>query len=564
MSETPSQQLARLAEEQWQHQLATDIGARRDVGLPIESLPDPSHAQSERDAAFARSMIERVTAIDENALTDDERITRGVLLHINRVDAEWPRNFHHFFQVTPYASQLWVVNTTMSGVPLEDADDLDRYLRVLDQYPQFVDRLAEGAREQQRRGILIPKPELPLVRAHLGSMTQSPEAHPLFVAETRLAKISGDARATFVSAVRDRIANRIIPATQRLLAIYDDKYEASAPAGLGLAQYPGGADAYRFLIRLHTTLDLTPEEIHQLGLREVERIEREMQQVRDSLGFKGTKAEFHQSLRTEPRLFAKSSEEIGQRLTSYLSKIEPHLDRLFAMKPRAPYDVRRLDPAMEALITFGYYQQPTPTDATGHYYYNGSKPEERSLLPAASLIAHELAPGHHFQIALQLENDKLPMFRRKSYQTAYVEGWGEYAAMIADEMGVYSDPYDKYGRLTQDVMLSVRLVVDTGMHALGWSREKAMDYMREHTLLSDTEIATESLRYGIDIPAQALAYKIGANKLMELRKRSDAAGVDPREFHEWVLGPGSMPLSVLEQHVTRRAAASASRASASK
>lgn len=553
MPETPSQQLARLAEEQWQQQLQWDIGARRDLGLRIESLPDPSFAQAERDAAHARSMLQRVEAIDEAALSDDERITRGVLTHVNRINAEAPRHFFQQFQVTPYASQLWAVNSILSSVPLDDADDLARYLRLLDQYPEFVDRFAAIGQEQRRRGILVPKPELPLVRAHLGSMTGAAETHPLFVAETRLAKIAPEARAAFVSAVRERIARQIVPAMQRLAAIYDDPaYEAAAPEGIGLAQFPGGAEAYRYLIRFHTTLDLAPEEIHQLGLREVARIDAKMAEVRERLGFRGTKAEFHQSLRREPRLFARSGEEIGQRLTAYLSKIEPHMDRLFARKPRAPYDVRRLEPEMEALITFGYYQQPTATDPAGYYYYNGSTPEERSLLPAASLIAHELAPGHHFQIARQIENEELPMFRRKSYQTAYVEGWGEYAAMIAEEMGVYSDPYDEYGRLTQDMMLSVRLVVDSGMHALGWSRERAMDYMREHTLLSDTEIATESLRYGIDIPAQALSYKIGGNKIMELRRKSDAAGVDPREFHEWVLGAGSMPLSVLEAHVTRK------------
>lgn len=565
MHETPSQQLARLAEEQWQHQLQWDIGARRDLGLPIETLPDPSFAQAERDAAHARTMLQRIAAIDESALSDDERITRGVLEHVNRMEADALRHYYNTFQVTPYASQLWVVNTTLAGAPLDDADDLARYLRVLDQYPRLVDHFADLGREQQRRGILIPKPELPLVRAHLGSMTRSAESHPLFVEEARLAKIDPAARGEFTGAVRERLTRQILPALQRLAAIYDDPaYEAAAPEAIGLAQYPGGAEAYRFLIRFHTTLDLAPEEVHQLGLREVARIDAAMQRVRETIGFRGTKGEFHQSLRSEPRLFAKSGEEIGRKLSAYLTKIEPQMDRFFAKKPRAPYGVRRLEPGMEALITFGYYQQPTATDPAGYYFYNGSTPEERSLLPAASLIAHELAPGHHFQIARQMENDQLPMFRRRSYQTAYVEGWGEYAAMVAGEMGVYSDPYDEYGRLTQDMMLSVRLVVDTGMNALGWSRERAMAFMREHTLLSDTEIATESLRYGIDIPAQALSYKIGGNKIMELRRRSDAAGIDPRDYHEWVLGPGSMPLSVLEAHVTRRVAAAASRPSSSR
>lgn len=178
---------------------------------------------------------------------------------------------------------------------------------------------------------------------------------------------------------------------------------------------------------------------------------------------------------------------------------------------------------------------------------------ERNLLWSAALIAHELIPGHHFQIARQEENESLPMIRREAFPTAYVEGWGEYAAWLGNEMGIYADPYDRAGRLMMDAMLSTRLVVDTGMNALGWSRPRAIDYMREHTMLSETEIATETLRYAVDIPAQALAYKIGSLKMIELRKL--AKDYDVRDFHEWVIGSGALPLDVLEMHVRKMVAA---------
>jgi uncharacterized protein (DUF885 family) len=297
---------------------------------------------------------------------------------------------------------------------------------------------------------------------------------------------------------------------------------------------------------------MTPQQIHELGLREVERINRDMQQVRDSLGFKGTKADFQQFLKTDPRFFAKTPEEVGERLMNDVHRIEPHLAQYFSIFPKAKYDVQRLNPALEGSITFGYYQQPTATDAIGHYYYNGSKLNERNLLFAQALIAHELVPGHHFQIARQEENQNLPAFRRETFDTAFVEGWGEYAAYLGNEMGLYEDPYDRYGRLMMDMLLSMRLVVDTGMNALGWSRERAADFMRENTLLSETEISTETLRYAVDMPAQALAYKIGSLKMIELRRNAQqqlGPRFDVRQFHEWIIGSGSMPLPILERHV---------------
>ncbi len=203
-------------------------------------------------------------------------------------------------------------------------------------------------------------------------------------------------------------------------------------------------------------------------------------------------------------------------------------------------------------MTYGYYQSPTASDRRGYYYYNGSSLADRSLLNAAALIYHELVPGHHFQRALQHENADLPSFRREAGWTAYTEGWGEYASSLAGEMGMYEDPYDRAGRLMMDVFLSSRLVVDTGMNALGWTRARAIEYMKANTLESDTQIATETLRYSCDIPGQALAYKMGSARIRELRARAErdlGAAFDVRRFHDAVLGSGPMPLAVLERHV---------------
>ena len=285
--------------------------------------------------------------------------------------------------------------------------------------------------------------------------------------------------------------------------------------------------------------------MHDLGLRELERIGREMAEVRAELQFTGEPREFYPFLQrywTEQGAFR----DPQAHLTRYVRKIEPHLPRLFHGGPRAPYDTRRLAPALEAVMTFGYYPRPTKGDPMGHYYFNGSPSKPRSIIFGAALMAHELVPGHHYQVARQIEAEHIPLFRRQRYDTAFVEGWGEYAAWLGNEMELYDNPYDRAGRLMMDALVSTRLVVDTGLNAFGWTYDQTAEFMRQHTPLTDDEIGTEILRYAVDIPGQALAYKFGSLKLIEMRK---AANPDVRAFHEAVLRHGSMPLSILEERL---------------
>ena len=313
------------------------------------------------------------------------------------------------------------------------------------------------------------------------------------------------------------------PPLRTLADWLDGEYRGAAPDAVGLGQYPGGPEAYAWLVRWHTTLDVDPQAVHGIGQARVTAIESEMASLRERIGFAGTPAEFRQKLKTDPRLFPKTPEEIGERLMAHIRRIEPRVDAFFLRRPKAPYGVRRLAPELEPGQTFGFYNPPTAGDASGTYYFNGSQLADRSLLNAAGLIYHELVPGHHFQISLAYENDGLPAFRRETFDTAYTEGWGEYASELAGEMGMYSDPYDQYGRLAMEMFVTTRLVVDTGMNALGWSRDRAMAFMREHLMETDTQIQTESLRYSCDIPGQALAYKMGALRIRELRERARAA-----------------------------------------
>ena len=348
------------------------------------------------------------------------------------------------------------------------------------------------------------------------------------------------------------LAAVVAPAVERLASYIDGPYRAKAPPDVGLAQYPNGRAYYEFLIRRHTSLSLTPEQIHEIGLAEVNRLEAELEKVRRDAGFSGTLAEFHAYLRNDRRFKATSAQDIGDRMMAAIRRIEPQVREFFPLQPKAPYGVKRLDPSLEQSMTYGYYQQPAGSERGGYYMFSAYKPEERSILMAEATIYHELVPGHHFQIALQRENDALIPYRRTAGFTAFTEGWAEYASDLAGEMGMYSDPYQRAGRLAMDLFLSTRLVVDTGMNALGWSREKALAFMREHTFESDLQIDTESLRYSADYQGQALAYKLGSRTFHELRdqaKRELGAKFDLPTFHAYVLRAGAMPLSVLERHV---------------
>jgi uncharacterized protein (DUF885 family) len=307
------------------------------------------------------------------------------------------------------------------------------------------------------------------------------------------------------------------------------------------------------MVRRNTTLDMTPEAIHEMGLQEVARLRTELDGVRKSVNFNGDVDAFLTYLRTDPRFFAKSSDQIGERLTAFVTRVAPKIPQFYNKTPKAPYGVAALPASLAAGQTFGYYQPPTAASPRGTYFYNGSSPSTTSIVSAGTLIMHELIPGHHFQFGLQQENNAIPNFRRADFSvTAFVEGYAEYAAQLGFDMGMYGDPYDHAGRLMQDLMVSTRLVVDTGMNALGWSRERASAYMRQNTNLNDKQIATETLRYSCDLPAQALGYKIGEITMLRLRNEARqrlGSKFDIREFHAWLLGSGTMGLDTLSDHL---------------
>ncbi|MGH9841633.1 MAG: DUF885 domain-containing protein [Blastocatellia bacterium] len=543
--------LGQVAGEVWQRKLKSPA-ARLEQGLPINELPRWSAANAEADAAFARDVLKKLEAVNEQELSHEEWLTLAVVRWDARNDSEEARHFWLRSPVTPYASYLRTVHQIFQTFRFERAGDTDRYLDLLAEYPRLIEEIHGYLRRQTARGIVLPKDEVENVTAFLKGFVRDPDNSLFNVSDQRLAAIEAQAAGRLKQQLAAEIVARTNPALERLVAYVAGAYRASAPEQVGLWQYPGGTDYYRHLVRFHTTMEITPEEAHETGLREVERIEREMAEVRDKLGFRGAKAEFHRFLKTDPRFFPKTPDEIRAKLLGFAGSINPKLDRLFLTRPKAPFDAERLSPALEASMTFGYYQRPRPGAPTGTYYFNGSKLEERSLLHAEGMIYHELVPGHHFHIASQSENDRLHPVRKNFYPTAFTEGWAVYASFLGRELGQYQDLYDLYGHLTMEMMASVRLVVDTGMNHLKWPRARAIEFMRSRTLFSETEIGTETLRYSTDIPAQALAYKMGEIRILELREQARQSlgdKFDIRRFHEAVLGSGALPMTVLERHV---------------
>ncbi len=546
--------LAQVTDEVWSHWLEKDLWVQLKYGVKITDLPEFSLAETKAEALYSQSILEKLENIDETNLSDNDRVTLAVLRWSARDTIELAR-FHWLnVPITPYNSTLPTIHRIFTDFRFENPEDTRRYLDLLSRYPVLIEGIVSHLRYQAGLGIVVPEPEFELVLPFLHAFIQDPGPSLFSVSDERLKKIESNTALEFRAQVDEAIAGRINPALQRLYEYVAGPYHDQAPERVGLWQYPEGREYYRTLVKTHITLDVSPEEVHQIGLEAVERINAKMAQIRNDLGFTQNKTDFHRFLRTDPRFFPQTPEEVRLNLLSYAQGIDAQIDAMFLTRPKAPYGVERLDPVLEGSWTYGYYQEPTTANPKGIYLFNGSDLHERSMLDAESLIYHELIPGHHFQIALQEENEALTALRKNYFNTAFAEGWAEYAASLGLELGRYQDPYDLYGRYSAEMFFAVRLVVDTGMNHHGWTLSRAIAFMRKNLLSSDTEIATESLRYCCDSPGQALGYAMGAREIRRLREKAATdlgAGFDVRRFHQVVLGGGAVPLAVLAENIDR-------------
>lgn len=548
-------QIEAITVEVWEWYLEGDLYLRLQLGLPIVEIKDLTPEQLDADAAIARLFKNRLENIDECDLDHEHAITRKVLAGYLEEIILAPQLEKYRFRVTPYSggNLLTPLLTYAAQAPLGSVEQRESYLRFLREYAKFIGQLDAKTRRQAELGILLPKPAIP---AAVGLVSNLKAGVAAFVPDAeRVPEATVEEAEEFRSRAHAIAIGEISPAYQNIIEIFDEHYKNTAPSEVGLAQYPGGQDAYQTLIELYLRHPYSAEEVHQIGLRHMDQLRRQMADLRAELGFKGTQREFHEMLRSDPRFIAKTAKDVEERYEGHIARIEPMISDYFSYLPIAPYGVMRLSPANEAGQTFGYYQLPSLSEPRGLYRFNGSHLESRSLVTSASLIFHELVPGHHFQLATQRENEALPQLRRSlrsASLSAFIEGWAEYAAELGYEMGLYDDPYDRYGRLVMSSFLTSRLVVDTGLNSLGWTLEEARAYLLENTMMSELEVNTETLRYSTDLPAQALGYRLGRDKIEALRKKAEAElgdNFDIRAFHGAALQQGSLPLDVLEDQI---------------
>lgn len=544
--------LLRIADAVWERQLQSDIAARLREGLPVDSLPEISYAQAREDAEFAAAIIERLEAIDPAALTHDDWITREVLLFEERNTVVGLQYWGFLNLLTPYSSPIGSMRQIFGGLPLAGEEDAQRYLSVLRDVPDMVRQIQALAQEQLAAGLVVSAANMAAVTGIVRAVTLPADAGPFALSEVRAGALDAALAARLQAEIATVVDAEINPALVRLSEFLEGAYAAAAPAGVGLSQYEGGRAYYDHRVRLMTTMDVTAEQVNAIGHEVIAEMQAEMMSLQRAMGFDGTVAEFREFLRSDPANFPQSVEQVAAEILEPTSRFFERAGEFFTVMPAAPFGVERLDPALEGSQTFGYYSPPSPAEPRGLYHYNGSKLDERSWVPLAGIGFHELFPGHHFHIARQMENRNLHPVRRNTMHGAYTEGWGSYGSLLGLEQGAVTDPMRRYGVWMLEVFLANRLVVDTGMNALGMSLDEARQFMRANTFEAESQIASETLRYSTDMPAQALAYQMGKRAIVGMRERArEQLGdrFDLREFHEAVLGPGSMPMTVLQAHI---------------
>ena len=531
----------------------------------------PENASGHGDARFnhlwsdmSLRSIEASAAADKAALARLHKINRKALSSTDRLNYdtfEWQlkqsvarRQYREHLTPIGMASGVQAADGMAQVLSFTTEKDYRDWLARLAALPALIDQnivlMQEGVKAALvPPAILMQRASKQIARQASGTPAENAFYRP-FV--NMPATFSEQQKSALRKEAVQVIGEKVIPAYAKLGKFFDTEYLPKARTTIGLSARPDGKAYYNFLAAYYTTTSLSADSIHETGLAEVTRIRSRMEEVMRETGFKGTLAQFFTFLRTDPQFFHKSGADLLVAYQAMSKRIDPELVKVFSVLPRLTYGVRPIPENMAPDTTTAYYMQGSADGKRpGYYYVNLYKPETRPTWEMMALSLHEAVPGHHFQFARGLELGQLPMFRKTAYFVAYGEGWGLYAEQLGYEMGLYTSPYDKFGQLTYEMWRAVRLVVDTGMHAKGWTRQQAIDYFKANAPKTEQDIVNEIDRY-IDTPGQALAYKIGQMKISELRKRaSDTLGTrfDLRAYNDEVIGTGSIPLGALELHI---------------
>jgi uncharacterized protein (DUF885 family) len=555
-------QLETLYADYWEEQLrrnplrATALGDPRYHGELTNPLTAEFRAESER---LDREWLERVRAVDASSLSGQAKLSREIFIGQREraiALAKYPDWMLPLNQMGHPAGTVVQLGSGNRGQPFVTVADYEAWLKRGRAFAPIFEQTIANLREGIEAGVVQPRIVIEKTLPQLDTLIKDkPEDTLLWTVITNMPQSFAAAdRERLTAAYRDMIGTVLLPAFVRLRDFLRDEYLPATRSSVGLAALPDGVAWYAELARRYTTTDLTPEQIHQIGLDEVARITVEMEKVKAAVGFAGDLQSFFKFMNEDARFAFKSEQELLDSYNALRARIEPNIPQHFALLPRAGFEVKLVEAFRAASAPAASYQGPSQ-DGTrpGVFYANAFNLPSRRSWETESIFLHEAIPGHHFQIALQQELTGLPAFRRFGGETAYVEGWGLYAESLGRELGVYTDPYQYFGRLQAEIWRANRLVVDTGLHALGWTREQAIAQMRNTSAISETNAVIEVERYIVN-PGQALAYKIGELKLQDLRRRALTRlgdRFDPREFHRVLLEDGSLPLDVLDAKVER-------------
>ncbi|MFN3943388.1 MAG: DUF885 domain-containing protein [Allosphingosinicella sp.] len=552
----PADDFRRLMDEHWQWTLRNNPVWASTLGYPgfEGQVADISLAARERQVAEARALLARLDAIPAAELSPADRTNQAMLRRALSEGIEASRFGQRNILFTNRSGWHQEAAGMANFLPFRNRADYESYLRRLEQYPRTNREAMAITRQAVSQGYNLPCEAMEnFDRTIIGVVVDDPARSRFYQPFTRTRPLDmSEAEWTAMQQrARTLIEGTLYPEYRAHHQFYLSEVAPRCAREVGVSAQPQGAEFYAFRVRQMTTTDMTPDQIHQLGLSEVARIRAEMEEVSRAAGFPSREA-FIQELRTNPVYYPRTGEELMREVARVTKEIDGHMPRLFGTLPRLPYTIREIPAETAEGTTTAYYNRGSlETGIPGIYYVNTSKLDQRPLWEVPALSVHEAVPGHHHQIALQQELD-LPDFRRfGTFVTAFSEGWGLYTERLGIEMGLYDTPARDMGRLSYEMWRATRLVVDTGLHAKGWNRQQAVDYMMDNTALSRANIEAEVNRY-IANPGQAVAYKIGELKFRELRARAEqelGGRFDIRRFHDTVLEQGAVPLDVLERHV---------------
>jgi uncharacterized protein (DUF885 family) len=537
----PVSELRQLFTEEWERSLrispifASTMGDRRYA----QRWNDLSPGALERDYRETKAVLARLRALPP---TPTEAVNRAIF---ERMLAEQVEEYDLGWRFVPVNMRDGIQNTAdvANLLNLSTEQDYRDWLARLRAFPVYMDQTIALMREGMRRKLVQPK----IVMQRVPSQVERQLASGVFF------EPFAKQPAPFQQEAKAVLAEAVYPALRKFKAFLETEYIPACYDGVGIWQAPEGAKLYTYFAKSFTTTQLTPDEIHAIGLSEVARIKDAMYSIQRKVGFTGTLPEFFRYLRTEPKFYYATAPELLDAYRAMAKRIDPTLVKLFRKLPRTPYGVDPIPAEIAPDTTAAYYQPPAGDGSrAGTYYVNLYKPEARPKWEMMALSLHESVPGHHTQIAYAQELGEVPNFRRfQASFTAYVEGWALYAESLGDDLGLYDDPYSKFGQLTYEMWRAVRLVVDTGIHHKRWTRQQAIDYFLSNAPKTELDVTNEIDRY-IGWPGQALGYKIGELKIKELRKRAEqklGARFDVKAFHDVVLSTGAVPLDVLETRV---------------